>query len=112
MYFHPYGYGRSFAEWLFPILLIALFVALIVVVIWSLRRPPALRGDTDPLRRAAARYAAGEIERVEFERIQRDLAPSAANPLTNAALRLARGEITTAEYDEIRSRITGQDDTA
>jgi hypothetical protein len=27
----------------------------------------------DPLRRVAGRYAAGEIERVEFERVQRDL---------------------------------------
>jgi len=110
MYFHPYGYERGLLDWLFPLLFLGLFVALVFVVIWSLRRPPVSRGDADPLRRAAARYAAGEIERVEFERIQRDLSQPAVNPLTDAALRLARGEITTTEFDEIRNRITGSDD--
>lgn len=112
MYFHPYGYERGVFEWLLPLLMLALFIALAFVVIWSLRRPPVSRGDADPLRRAAGRYAAGEIERVEFERIQRDLSQPTVNPLTDAALRLARGEITTAEFDEIRNRITGTDDGA
>jgi uncharacterized membrane protein len=112
MYFHPYGYERGFLDWLFPLLLIGLFVALVIFVIWSVRRPPLTRSDTDPLRRAAARYAAGEIEQVEFERIQRDLSQPTVNPLTDAALRLARGEISTAEFDEIRNRIAGPDDSS
>jgi uncharacterized membrane protein len=101
----PYGYERDFLDWLFPLLMFALIVGLVMVAIRSFRPRPLV--DTDPLRRAAGRYAAGEIERVEFERIQRDLTQPGADPLEDAALRLARGDITTAEFDELRDRIRG-----
>jgi uncharacterized membrane protein len=111
MFYHPYDWGIGVFAWLFPVLMLALLFALIVALM-SPRRRDRL-GDADPLRRAAARYAAGDIEWVEFDRIRRDLtstaAPTASNPLTEAALRLARGDITTAGFDEIRSRITGED---
>jgi uncharacterized membrane protein len=103
----PYGYEHNVFDWLFPILMLALLAGLVVLLVWSLRRPRLSTGDADPLRRAAARYASGDIERVEFERIQRDLTtpPSATTPLGNAALRLARGEITTEEFDAIKTRL-------
>ncbi len=58
-----------FWGWLPMVLFLIAAVALIVVLVRSKR--PVDTGD--PFRRVAARYAAGEIERVEFERIQRDL---------------------------------------
>lgn len=107
----PYGYERDFLDWLFPILMLALLAGLVILLFWALRRPRLSGGDADPLRRAAARYAAGDIERVEFERIQRDLttAPAATTPLEDAALRLARGEITTEEFDAIKTRLKGEE---
>ncbi len=107
MHRFPYGYERDFLDWLFPLLMFALLVGLAIVVIRSFRPRSMPVVDTDPLRRAAGRYAGGEIERVEFERIQRDLTRSSADPLEDAALRLARGDITTAQFDELRERIRG-----
>jgi uncharacterized membrane protein len=109
----PYasGHERDFLDWFFPILMLALLAALVVVVIWAFRRRPVVAGNGDPLRRAAGRYAAGEIERVEFERIQQDLARAAVTtPLEDASLRLARGEMTTAEFDTIKERLEGDED--
>jgi uncharacterized membrane protein len=105
----PYGYERNFLDWLFPILMLALLVGLVAALFWSFRRP-RLGSGTDPLRRAAARYASGEIERVEFERIQRDLTSTtvAKTPLEEAALRLAHGDITTEEFDAIKSRLSDE----
>jgi uncharacterized membrane protein len=109
----PYGYERNYLDWLFPILMLALLAGLVVLLVWSFRRPRLAGGDVDPLRRAAARYAAGDIERVEFERIQRDLTttPTATTPLGDAALRLARGEITTEEFDAIKTRLEDKEGT-
>jgi len=103
----PYGYERDFLDWLFPILMLALLAGLLVVLFRALRRPQMSGVGADPLRRAAARYAGGDIERVEFERIQRDLSrPAVAHtPLEDAALRLAHGDITTEEFDAIKSRL-------
>jgi uncharacterized membrane protein len=110
MHHFPHGYERDFLDWFFPILMLALLAALVVTVVWAFRRRPAVVGNGDPLRRAAGRYAAGEIERVEFERIQQDLARApVTTPLEDAALRLARGEITTAEFDTIKERLQGED---
>lgn len=106
----PHGYERDFADWLFPLLIIILLAALVFIVFRLARRSPIAAGG-EPLQRAAARYASGEIERVEFERIQRDLTASTAatTPLEDAALRLARGEITTAEFDTIKGRLGGEE---
>lgn len=103
---HEYvGHYYGWLHWLFPLLLLAILVAVAVLLITSMRRRPETSAvDGDPLRRAARRYAAGEIERVEFERIQRDL--TAADPLQSAAMRLARGEITVAEFDELKDRLS------
>jgi uncharacterized membrane protein len=95
-------------ELLFP-LLVLVFLAAIVFLLLRPQLGRAVAGDADPLQRAAFRYATGEIERVEFERIQHDLAAqtAATTPLEDAALRLARGEITSAEFDSISERLTG-----
>ena len=104
------GYERDFLDWFFPILMLALLATLVVSVIWAFRRRPVVAGNGDPLRRAAGRYAAGEIERVEFERIQHDLARTiVTTPLGDAALRLARGEITTAEFETIKERLKSEE---
>lgn len=105
----PYGYERDFLDWLFPILMLLLLAGLLVLLFRALRRPQASGVDTDPLRRAAARYASGDIERVEFERIQHDLSRTAvaATPVEEAALRLAHGEISTEEFDAIKDRLQG-----
>ncbi len=50
-----------------------LFLAAIAAIVWLIVRAVSGPRTDDPFRRAAARYAAGKIERVEFERIQRDL---------------------------------------
>ena len=104
----PGGYERDFLDWLFPILMLALVAGLVMLTFMALRRRPVSLADVEPLRRAAARYAAGEIERVEFERIQNDLGarPAATTPLEDAALRLAHGEITTEEFDSIKDRLS------
>jgi uncharacterized membrane protein len=108
MHRYTFVYDHGVFEWLFPILMLALLVGLVLMVFWSFRRRPATIAGTDPLRRAAARYANGDIERVEFERIQHDLtSPVATTPLEDAALRLARGDITTEEFDAIRDRLGG-----
>jgi uncharacterized membrane protein len=105
----PYGYERDFVDWLFPILMLVLLAGLVVLLFRSFRGRHLTDIPADPLRRAAARYAAGDIERVEFERIQHDLAGAAVatTPLEDAALRLARGEISTDEFDAIKDRLRG-----
>jgi uncharacterized membrane protein len=93
-------------DWLFPLMVLVFLAAIVYLLFRSLQNQPVATG-TDPLQRAASRYAAGEIERVEFERIQQDLTSqaTATTQLEDAALRLARGEITTAEFEEIRKRL-------
>ncbi len=77
----PYGYERDFLDWLFPIVMLALFAGLIVTLLWSLRRAPAIEA--------------------------RGAQPKELAPLEQAALRLARGEITIEDFDAIRERIAG-----
>lgn len=67
--FGPGGFG-FFLPGLLAMLLLA---SLVGVGVYLLTRRRA-SSTTDPLRHAAARYASGKIGRVEFERIQRDLA--------------------------------------
>jgi len=109
MHQFPYGHERDLLDWLFPMLMLALLAGLLVALFLSFRRPRMGGADADPLRRAAARYASGDIERVEFERIQRDLSTAtvARTPLEAAALRLAHGEISTEEFDAIKNRLGG-----
>jgi hypothetical protein len=83
----PDHFGRDpgwwFGGWLFFVVVVLGLVALG----YFLYRRRGILAD-DPLRRAAARYATGKIERVEFERIRHDLdavtavaaAPVAASP--------------------------------
>lgn len=78
--FVRHGLWPGLFGWIFPVLLLGLLTAVAVVLIYSLSRRPAHLTDSDPLRRTARRYASGEIERVEFERIQRDLAGSSQEP--------------------------------
>jgi uncharacterized membrane protein len=76
------GWGHGWF-WLFPLIGFTLMILLAVALVVFLIRGGGPR-DTDPMRRAAARYAAGRIDRTEFERIQRDLlaaeAPRAPSP--------------------------------
>lgn len=69
-----FGRGLWFIGVLLAILLIA---ALVAGIVWMTmrRRPPTspVRGTDDPLRLAAARYAAGEIDRTQFDQIRSDL---------------------------------------
>ena len=70
-------FGREPRFWFGGVLMFALvLMALVAFGLWWSRRWGVL-GD-DPLRRAAARYASGKIEQVEFERIQRDLDAAAS----------------------------------
>jgi hypothetical protein len=74
--------GFWFGGWL---LFILLLLGLVAFGVWLFRRRGTF--DDDPMRRAAGRYASGKIERVEFERIQRDLSVAArsASPVPPAA---------------------------
>jgi hypothetical protein len=68
-----------------PLLFLLVITGLLILGLYVYRR----RGfvDTDPLRRAAARYAAGKIERVEFERIRSDLIEAGSRrPLVDAGV--------------------------
>lgn len=105
--FEPGWYGWS--GWVVPLLLLALLVLGGVALYTAARRRPMPVHDDDPLRRAARRYAAGEIERVEFDRIRRDLGDSGSDPLRRAARRLANGEIDLAEFDAVRERLGGSE---
>lgn len=63
------GLLDNFLRFWLPFVILLAGVALLV---WLFTRRPRVM-VTDPMRRVAARYAAGEIERVEFERIRQDL---------------------------------------
>ncbi len=85
--FEPWDHGfdgRFFAGWAIWLLM---FLVVVGALVWLLVRTFNHPRTADPLRRAAARYAAGKIERVEFERIRRDLAAvePAPTPLPDAA---------------------------
>ncbi|MDF1594895.1 MAG: hypothetical protein P1T08_02175 [Acidimicrobiia bacterium] len=65
------GHMDGFGYWyLVPILVVLAVIVTLGVVLFNQRGRFATE---DPLRRVAGRYAAGKIERVEFERVQRDL---------------------------------------
>lgn len=83
--------GRDPGWWLGGWLFFALVLLGLVALGYFLYRRRGLLAD-DPLRRAAARYANGKIERVEFERIQRDLGPGAAVTTAAAASPPAEAE--------------------
>jgi uncharacterized membrane protein len=72
--------GRYFlgGPTILALILIALLVAaLVVVIVWATRnRAPVTH---DPLQMAAARYASGKIDRIQFEQIQRDLGGATAS---------------------------------
>jgi hypothetical protein len=98
--------------WFFPLLFLGAIVAVGIMLNYLFRPKHASTVDDDPLRRAARCYASGELERVEFERIQRDLGGHVDDPLRDLAQRLARGVIDVAEFDEIRGRLHGQEPPA
>lgn len=52
---------------------------------WLVCRALCARRTDDPLRRAAARYASGRIEWVEFDRIRRDVTATAPTEVPAAA---------------------------
>lgn len=80
----PEHLGREPAYWFSGWLFFALVVVgLITLGYVAYRRRGSLADD--PLRRVAARYATGKIERVEFERIQRDLDAVAEVPVAPVA---------------------------
>jgi uncharacterized membrane protein len=83
--FEPMEHG--FDGWFLAREAMVLVLLLVVVgtLVWLLVRTFASPRTEDPLRRAAARYAAGKIERVEFERIQRDLAAVETAPVPASA---------------------------
>ncbi len=65
------GHMDGLGYWyLIPMLVFLAAVVTLGVVLFNQRGRLATE---DPLRRVAGRYAAGKIERVEFERVQRDL---------------------------------------
>lgn len=76
--------GREPGWWFDGWLLLTLVVLGLVAFGYVLYRRRGILAD-DPLRRAAARHATGRIERVEFERIQRDLHAVAATTATSGA---------------------------
>jgi putative membrane protein len=65
-------WGHGWWMWIWPILLIALVVAVIWIVSRPRTRPPSTHGDDaeEVLRR---RYAAGEIDEDEFRRRRSEL---------------------------------------
>lgn len=91
------GYGRGFGPGMGPgfdswlgrewwvvgaLLTLLLVAALVAVIVWLVMRDRRPRSD-DPLRTAAARYAAGRISRDEFETIRRNLeAPAPAEEVS------------------------------
>lgn len=76
--FHPW--------WGFVAMLV--FAALVGLAVWLILRARSASSG-DPLRQAAARYAAGKIDHAEFSRIERTLtasiAPAAVQPDTPPA---------------------------
>lgn len=81
---HGFESGASWLTWLFPLLVIALLITIVVLLVISMRNTPE---PTAP----AVGPAPG--------------APIGGDPVQRAALRLAAGEITLSEFDEIRSRV-------
>lgn len=111
--FIRHGFGPVWSGWFgwfFPLLFLGVLVATGLMLYYLFRSKPVSTVDDDPLRRAARRYASGELERVEFERIQSDL--GGHDPLRDVALRLASGKIDVVEFDEIRGRLRGEEPPA
>jgi len=79
-----FGRGLWFIGVVIAVLVIAALVAAIVWFVTRNRKPAtdsrfaAMAGD--PLRLAAARYAAGEIDRDQFDQIRTDLLETATSP--------------------------------
>jgi uncharacterized membrane protein len=79
------GFGPDGFWFFFPGLLAMLLLAgLVGLVVYLVTRSRAT-SSSDPLRHAAARYASGKIGRVEFERLQRDLAAAESGTILEAA---------------------------
>lgn len=75
------GFLDSFIRFWLPFVILLVGVALLV---WLFNRSSRVT-VTDPMRRVAERYAAGDIERTEFERIRRDLMTGEASALPEPA---------------------------
>jgi putative membrane protein len=73
-----YGYGGGFGGGMGGLFSLIIWVALIVLAVWGARTLLARQGGhrpspSSPLEVLRHRYAAGEINREEFERMKRDL---------------------------------------
>ncbi|GBD99306.1 hypothetical protein BMS3Abin07_01341 [bacterium BMS3Abin07] len=73
-----WGYGMG---WFWPVLMIAFWIAVIVVIIILIRwivlsseKGHGIKPDETALEVLKKRYVKGEIDREEFERIKRDIA--------------------------------------
>lgn len=75
------GFLDSFLRFWLPFVILLVGVALLV---WLFNRRSGVT-VTDPMRRVAERYAAGEIERAEFERLRRDLTTGEASTVPEPA---------------------------
>lgn len=98
--------------WVFPLLVVGLLVAVVVMLVFMFRGRSASTAGEDPLRRAARRYANGELDRAEFEQVQRDLAGFPEEPIRAAAMRLALGDITTSEFEQLKERLAAEEGPA
>ena len=80
---YEHGIGFGFAGWIGPIVMIVVWVAVIVLVIWAIsallsssRRPPPQAREPredSALRILRERYARGEIDTEQFEQARRAL---------------------------------------
>lgn len=70
---HGLETGSSWADWLFPLIVIALLATIVGLLIYALSTRPAptvVVDDGDPTQRAALRLASGEITLREFDEIR------------------------------------------
>lgn len=77
-----HGGGAGFLEWLFPLLVVALLIAIVGLLIYALASRP------EPAAPAP-------------------VTPAGSDPVRLAAARLATGDITLDEFDDIRDRVSG-----
>ncbi len=75
-----FGLGDGFRLFLPGFIGMLLLAVLVGLGVWLLTRN-RVSSSVDPLRHAAARYASGKISRLEFERIQQDLAAGSVRPV-------------------------------
>jgi hypothetical protein len=68
---HGIESGSAWLEWIFPVLVIALLIAIVVLLVLTVRNQTrAANPGGDPVRRAALRLGAGEITLSEFDDIR------------------------------------------